>query len=78
MANMAALAAARRAKGPTEIQNKKGHNPPAESCVFNASQETHHSVAKAAALLGIGRDNVRLISVNERYKINLEWNCGCD
>ncbi|PYI42786.1 MAG: pyridoxal-dependent decarboxylase [Verrucomicrobia bacterium] len=71
MANMAALAAARRAKAPAEIQNKG-----AQSCSrplrIYASEETHHSVAKAAALLGIGRDNVRLIRVDERYKINLD------
>ena len=71
MANMAALAAARCAKAPPEIQNKG-----AQSCSrplrIYASEETHHSVAKAAALLGIGRDNVRLIRVDERYKINLD------
>ncbi|HEY1893845.1 MAG TPA: aminotransferase class I/II-fold pyridoxal phosphate-dependent enzyme [Chthoniobacterales bacterium] len=71
MANMAALAAARRAKAPPEIQNKG-----AQSCSrplrIYASEETHHSVAKAAALLGIGRDNVRLIRVDERYKVNLD------
>src|SRR5205807_9666874 len=71
MANMAALAAARRAKAPPEIQNKG-----AQSCsrplLIYASEETHHSVAKAAALLGIGRDNVGLIRVDERYKINLD------
>jgi aromatic-L-amino-acid decarboxylase len=71
MANMAALAAARRAKAPPEIQNKG-----AQSCSrplrIYASEETHHSVAKAAALLGIGRDNVRVIRVDEGYKINLD------
>src|SRR5881398_1049824 len=71
MANMAALAAARRAKAPPEIQNKG-----AQSCSrplrVSASEETHHSVAKAAAFLGIGRDNVRLIRVDEHYKINLD------
>ena len=71
MANMAALAAARRAKAPAQIQNKGS-----QSCVqalrVYASEETHHSVAKAAALLGIGRDNVRLIRVDERYKIKLD------
>jgi len=71
MANMAALAAARRAKAPAEIQNKG-----AQSCSrplrIYASEETHHSVAKAAALLGIGRDNVRVIRVEEHYKINLD------
>src|SRR5213082_311130 len=71
MANMAALAAARRAKAPPEIQNK-GAQFCARALRIYASEETHHSVAKAAALLGIGRDNVRLIRVDERYKINLD------
>src|SRR5437899_4598283 len=70
MANMAALAAARRAKAPAQIQNQ-GAQSCAQALRVYASEETHHSVAKAAALLGIGRDNVRLISVDERYKINL-------
>src|SRR5205807_2632764 len=71
MANMAALAAARRAKAPPEIQNK-GAQFCSRTLRVYASEETHHSVAKAAALLGIGRDNVRLISVDERYKIKLD------
>jgi glutamate/tyrosine decarboxylase-like PLP-dependent enzyme len=71
MANMAALAAARRAKAPAQIQNKGAQSCPKTLRVY-ASEETHHSVAKAAALLGIGRDNVRLISVDERCKINLD------
>jgi aromatic-L-amino-acid/L-tryptophan decarboxylase len=70
MANMAALAAARRAKAPAQIQDK-GAQFCAQALRVYASEETHHSVAKAAALLGIGRDNVRLINVDERYKINL-------
>src|SRR5437667_3552443 len=71
MANMAALAAARRAKAPAQIQNK-GAQFCAQALRGYASEETHHSVVKAAALLGIGRDNVRLIGVDERYKINLD------
>src|SRR5438105_537218 len=70
MANMAALAAARRAKAPAQIQNK-GAQFCAQALRVYASEETHPSVAKAAALLGIGGDNVRLISVDERYKIRL-------
>src|SRR5207244_2443192 len=66
MANMAALAAARRAKTPAQIQNK-GAQSCAQLLRVYASEETHYSVVKAAALLGIGRDNVRLISVDERY-----------
>src|SRR5438477_8088342 len=71
MANMAALAAARRAKAPPEIQNIGAQSCSQPLRVY-ASEETHHSVAKAAALLGIGRNNVRLISVDERYKIKLD------
>jgi aromatic-L-amino-acid/L-tryptophan decarboxylase len=36
------------------------------------SQETHHSIDKAAALLGIGRENVRKISVDAQFKIRLD------
>jgi aromatic-L-amino-acid decarboxylase len=71
MANMAALAVARRAKAPAQIQDK-GAQFCAQALRVYASEETHHSVAKAAALLGIGRENVRLISVDKRYKINLD------
>src|SRR5437763_9613066 len=71
MANLAALAAARRAKAPAQIQDK-GAQLCAQALRVYASEETHHSVVKAAALLGIGRDNVRLISVDERYKVNLD------
>jgi aromatic-L-amino-acid decarboxylase len=71
MANMAALAAARRARAPAEIVNKGAQSCGRALRVY-ASEETHHSVAKAAALLGIGRENVRMIGVDERFKINLD------
>jgi aromatic-L-amino-acid/L-tryptophan decarboxylase len=71
MANMAALAAARRAKAPPEISNEGAQSCSRALRVY-ASEEVHHSIAKAAALLGIGRDNVRMIGVDERYKINLD------
>lgn len=37
-----------------------------------ASSETHHSIAKAAALLGIGRENVRAVAVDEHFKIRID------
>jgi aromatic-L-amino-acid/L-tryptophan decarboxylase len=37
-----------------------------------ASSETHFSIAKAAALLGIGRENVRFINVDERFRIRVD------
>ena len=37
-----------------------------------ASSETHFSVAKAAALLGIGRENVCHVAVDERFRIQTD------
>jgi len=71
MANLAALAAARRAKAPAELPSKGAQSFPQAMRLY-ASEETHHSVAKAATLLGIGSDNVRLIGVDGRFKIRLE------
>jgi aromatic-L-amino-acid decarboxylase len=62
MANLAALATARQAKG-----DSLGHN-----LRIYASSETHYSIAKAAALLGIGRQNVCSIGVDENFKIRLD------
>jgi aromatic-L-amino-acid/L-tryptophan decarboxylase len=58
MANLAAIATARRAKNDSSGRLR-----------MYASSETHFSVAKAAALLGIGRENVRLVAVDQRLKI---------
>ena len=71
MANFAALATARRAKAPEDVLSKGAYSFPRAMRVY-ASTETHHSVAKAAALLGIGRDNVREVAVDERLKIRLD------
>src|SRR5690349_21688051 len=61
MANLAAIAVARQTKdcSPDRLR-------------LYASSETHFSVAKAAALLGIGRENVRQVGVDERFKIRTD------
>ncbi len=61
MANLAAIAAARQAKGSSPGRLR-----------LYASSETHFSIAKAAALLGIGRENVRLVAVDEHFKIRTD------
>jgi aromatic-L-amino-acid decarboxylase len=71
MANMAALAAARRAKAPPEI-SREGARSCSHALRVYASEEVHHSIAKAAALLGIGRDNVRTIGLDRSFKISLD------
>src|SRR5438045_5506887 len=61
MANFAALAAARQTKGASSGRLR-----------IYASSETHFSIAKAAALLGIGRDNVCHVAVDECFKIRMD------
>ncbi len=61
MANLAALAAARQAKVDSLRRLR-----------IYASSETHFSIAKAAALLGIGRENVREVAVDEHFKIRTD------
>src|SRR5213593_1080285 len=61
MANLAALAAARQTKYDSSGRLR-----------IYASTETHFSISKAAALLGIGRENVRLVAVDERFKIRVD------
>ena len=61
MANFAALAAARQTKDDSSGRLR-----------IYASSETHFSIAKAAALLGIGRDNVCHVAVDECFKIRMD------
>src|SRR6516165_4253009 len=61
MANLAAVAAARQTK-----QDSLG-------CLrLYASSATHFSIIKAAALLGIGRQNVQHIAVDERFRMRVD------
>ena len=61
-ANLMALAMAREAKLPA---NERG----AEAAVVYASQEVHMSIGKAVALLGLGRENLRLIAVDDQFRM---------
>ena len=61
MANLAAIATARQAK-----------DHPSGQLRIYASSETHFSIAKAAALLGIGRESVRHIATDEHFKIRVD------
>jgi glutamate/tyrosine decarboxylase-like PLP-dependent enzyme len=64
-ANLMALAMAREAKAPA---NQTGIRP----CTVYASTEVHMAVPKAVALLGIGRDNLRLIPVDGDMRIRID------
>lgn len=60
MANLAALAAARQTRSDSLGRLR-----------LYASSATHFSIAKAAALLGIGWENVQIIAVDERLKMRV-------
>src|SRR5579864_3653304 len=62
-ANLMGLAMAREAKAPA---NERGMNTGA---VVYASDEIHMSIPKSVALLGIGRDNLRLIPTNAEFRM---------
>jgi aromatic-L-amino-acid decarboxylase len=64
IANLAAIAAARESRNPS--------GAPGKGLRIYASEETHHSINKAAALLGIGHENVRTIAVDDRFKIRVD------
>src|SRR5215216_576697 len=61
MANLAALAAARQTK-----EHLLGR------LRMYASSATHFSITKAAALLGIGRENVQHVAVDDHFKMRMD------
>jgi glutamate/tyrosine decarboxylase-like PLP-dependent enzyme len=62
-ANLMGLAMARESRTPS---NEKG--VPAGGVIY-ASEEIHMSIPKSAALLGIGRDNLRLIATDTDFRM---------
>lgn len=70
MANFTALAAARhRHCGPAVAADGAAVHPKALKVYVSA--EAHHSSHKAAALLGIGRANVREVPVDDRFRLDV-------
>ncbi|HEY2947453.1 MAG TPA: aminotransferase class V-fold PLP-dependent enzyme [Micromonosporaceae bacterium] len=61
-ANLMGLAMAREARAPANVDG-------ASPCVIYASTEAHLSIDQAAAVLGIGRANVRAVPVDERFRM---------
>ena len=68
MANLNALYIAHRAKSPNS--STKGLWASNNPKTIYASDQVHLSIAKAADVLGLGRDNVRLIKTDESFRID--------
>jgi aromatic-L-amino-acid decarboxylase len=64
-ANLMGLAMAREAKAPA---NDDGASP----AVVYASDQVHMSIPKAVALLGLGRKNLRLLPVDEAFRMRVD------
>ena len=71
VANLAGLAAARDAAVPFDLARRGLRGEPGPPLVMYASEEVHHAVLKAASILGIGRDFVRLVPVDRRLRIDV-------
>jgi aromatic-L-amino-acid decarboxylase len=69
MANFSALAAARQTKAPADFAERGASSLTRAVCLY-ASSQAHHSISKAAAILGIGRKFVRQIQVDSNYRID--------
>jgi len=71
MANMIALLVASRRKSGAAIAQKGLWNSGPPMTLY-ASDEVHMSVAKAADILGFGRDQVRVIPCDERQRMRVD------
>ena len=69
MANMIALLVANRRKTNASRQGLWNSGPP---MTVYASEEIHMSIAKAADILGFGRDQVRTIACDERQRLRVD------
>jgi len=71
MANFSGLAAARHQKAPIDLVQEGAQALPRAMRLY-VSPETHQSVVKAATLLGIGRDHVREVAVDDELRMRAD------
>ena len=69
-ANLSAIAMAIAAKFPRVIED--GVSSIGAQPVFYTSVEGHHSLDKSASLLGLGRNSLRRIAINDRLQLQTE------
>lgn len=70
MANLTALLIAHRARSQNEVARAGLWNAGAPMIVY-ASEQVHLSIPKAADVLGLGRNQVRLIACDERFRLEV-------
>ncbi|HEX8888627.1 MAG TPA: aminotransferase class I/II-fold pyridoxal phosphate-dependent enzyme [Pyrinomonadaceae bacterium] len=71
LANLNALFIAQRVKSEADVSHKGLWNAGAPMTIY-VSDQVHLSIPKAADILGIGREQVRLVKTDERYKLDVK------
>jgi glutamate/tyrosine decarboxylase-like PLP-dependent enzyme len=71
MSNIIALAVARTAKAPVDVRRVGAAGVPRPMILY-ASSEVHSSVRKAVELLGLGSAALRIIPVDDDYRIDVK------
>jgi glutamate/tyrosine decarboxylase-like PLP-dependent enzyme len=71
MANLTALAAARHAKAGFDVRARGLQSGDQRLVVYN-SEEAHGCIRKAAEMMGIGSESVRVVPVNERAEMRVD------
>ena len=69
MANLTALLIAHRAKCQTDVAGKGIANTSAPMTIY-ASDQIHMSIPKAADILGLGRDHVRILPSDKSFRLD--------
>lgn len=70
ISNLNALLMAHRAKSPEKVSEKGLWNAGAPMTIY-ASDRVHFSIPKAADVLGIGRDRVRLVKSDTKFRLDV-------
>lgn len=71
VANILGIAVARDARVGADLANEGVRAAPGRPRLY-ASREVHSSVFKAAKLLGLGRDAVRLVDVDDAFRVRVD------
>lgn len=71
MANLVGLAVARTHTAPYDVRERGVDSAQHPRLVFYASTETHSSVRKGVELLGLGSESLRLVEVDEEFRIDV-------
>jgi glutamate/tyrosine decarboxylase-like PLP-dependent enzyme len=71
MANLTALLIAHRSRSPEGSVSRRGLWANSQPMTVYASDQIHMSIPKAADVLGLGRDQVRLVRSDEKFRLDV-------